>query len=107
MRILVADDNPVFQKVLTTMLTSWGYEVVVAVDGDQAWAALQNESGPRLAILDWMMPGMDGIEVCRRVRACSRTARPYILILTAKAQSEDIREAMDAGADDYVTKPFK
>jgi len=107
MRILVADDNPVFQNVLTTMLTSWGYEVVVAVDGDEAWRVLQSEEGPRMAILDWMMPGMDGIEVCRRVRAGSRLARAYILILTAKAQSEDLREAMDAGADDYVTKPFK
>src|SRR5258707_14944507 len=104
MRILVADDNPVFQNVLTTMLTSWGYEVVVACDGDEAWSLLQAEGSPRLVILDWMMPGMDGIEVCRRARAHSRLSRAYILILTAKAQGEDIREAMDAGADDYITK---
>ena len=107
MRILVADDNPVFQDVLRTMLTSWGYEVVVACDGDQAWSLLQADDGPRLAILDWMMPGMDGVEVCRRVRVGGRLSYVYILILTAKAQSEDLRVAMDAGADDFVTKPFK
>jgi DNA-binding response OmpR family regulator len=107
MRILVADDNPVFQNVLKTMLNSWGYEVLVAADGDQAWHILQSEDGPRMAILDWMMPGMEGIEVCRRVRGGSGMNRAYILILTAKAQSEDLRAAIDAGADDYVTKPFK
>src|SRR5258707_15079608 len=107
MRILVADDNPVFQKVLTIMLTNWGYEVEVAVDGDEAWSALQREDGPRLAILDWMMPGMDGIEVTRRVRASTLPIPTYVLILTGKAQAEDLRIAMDAGADDYITKPFK
>ena len=107
MRVLVADDNPVFQTVLRAMLTSWGYEVVVACDGDEAWSLLQTDDGPRLAILDWMMPGMDGVEVCRRARAGSRQGYVYILILTAKAQSEDLRVAMDAGADDYITKPFK
>src|SRR5712671_2281591 len=107
MRVLVADDNPVFQTVLRAMLSSWGYEVVVASDGDEAWKLLQTDDGPRLAILDWMMPGMDGIEVCRRTRAGVRLGYVYILILTAKAHSEDLRVAMDAGADDYITKPFK
>lgn len=107
MRVLVADDNPVFQTVLQAMLTSWGYEVVVACDGDEAWSLLQADDGPRLAILDWMMPGMEGVEVCRRVRAGDRLSSVYMLILTAKAQSEDLRVAMDAGADDYITKPFK
>jgi DNA-binding response OmpR family regulator len=107
MRILVAEDNLVFQTVLQSMLTQWGYDVVVASDGEEAWCRLQHDEGPRLAILDWMMPGMDGIEVCRRARASSRPHYTYILILTAKTESEDLVNAMEAGADDYVTKPFK
>ncbi len=107
MRILVADDNLVFQAVLQSMLTQWGYDVVVASDGEEAWCRLQQEEGPRLAILDWVMPGLDGIEVCRRLRGINRLQYTYILILTAKTGSEDLVAAMDAGADDYVTKPFK
>jgi DNA-binding response OmpR family regulator len=105
-RILIADDNPVFLGVLKVMLTNWGYEVVAARDGREAWQVLQTENAPRLAILDWMMPGLDGIEVCRLLRAgFGRTV--YVLILTAKTQSEDLVTAMQAGADDYVTKPLK
>jgi two-component system, cell cycle response regulator len=107
MRILVAEDNLVFQGVLQAMLTQWGYDVVVASNGEEAWRLLQNEDGPRLAILDWLMPGSDGIEVCRRVRAHNHFSYTYILILTAKTESEDLVTAMEAGADDYVTKPFK
>jgi len=107
MRILVAEDNLVFQSVLRSMLTQWGYDVVVAGDGEEAWRLLQAEDGPRLAILDWLMPGMDGIEVCRRIRSRNNFDYTYVLILTAKTESEDLLEAMEAGADDYVTKPFK
>jgi two-component system, cell cycle response regulator len=107
MRILVAEDNLVFQRVLHAMLTQWGYDVVVASGGEEALRLLQDEEGPRLAILDWLMPGMDGIEVCRRVRARNSLDYTYILILTAKTESEDLLTAMEAGADDYVTKPFK
>lgn len=106
MQILIADDNPVFQSVLSAMLTSWGYQIVSACDGEQAWRLLQEEGAPRLAILDWMMPGMDGIDVCRMARAeFGRSV--YILILTAKTHNEDLVLAMQAGADDYVTKPLK
>ena len=107
MRILVAEDNLVFQWGLRTMLAQWDYDVVVVSDGEEAWRQLRDEEGPRLAILDWMMPGLDGIEVCRRVRATKRTTYTYILILTGKTDSQDIVTAMDAGADDYVTKPFR
>ena len=107
MRILVAEDNLVFQMVLQSMLTQWGYDVVVASDGEEAWSRLQHEEVPWLAILDWVMPGLDGIEVCRRLRASNRLQYTYTLILTAKTGSEDLVTAMDAGADDYVTKPFK
>ena len=107
MRILVADDNLVFQAVLQSMLTQWGYDVVVAGDGAEAWCRLQNENGLRLVILDWVMPGLDGIEMCRRIRASKGLQYTYVLILTAKTGSEDLATAMGAGADDYVTKPFK
>jgi len=105
-RILIADDNPVFQSVLKVMLTSWGHSVVGACDGEEAWNILRAEDGPRLAILDWMMPGMEGIEVCRLARAAFGR-RVYILILTAKTKIEDLVTAVEAGADDYVTKPLK
>ena len=107
MRVLVAEDNLVFQWGLRKMLTQWGYDVVVVGDGETAWQFLQDEDGPRLAILDWLMPGLNGVEVCRRVRASNQSSYVYMLILTGKADSEDLVTAMDAGADDYVTKPFK
>jgi two-component system cell cycle response regulator len=106
MRILAAEDNPVFQSVLRGMLTKWGYEVVLACDGNQALSALQVECPPRLAILDWMMPGLDGVEVCRRLRAANREPYVYVLLLTARTDSQDLVEGLDAGADDYLTKPF-
>jgi diguanylate cyclase (GGDEF)-like protein len=106
MKILAAEDNPVFQSMLRSMLTKWGYEVTVARDGAEAWQALQSEDSPRLAILDWMMPGMDGVEVCRRIRSAAREPYIYILLLTARTESQDLVEGMEAGADDYLTKPF-
>ena len=107
MPVLVAEDNPVFQAMLRSMLTKWGYDVLLAHDGNEAWQLLQPDGAPRLAILDWMMPGMDGVEVCRRVRAAGREPYQYILLLTARTDAEDLVEGMDAGADDYLTKPFK
>ncbi len=106
MKILAAEDNPVFQSMLKSMLTKWDYEAVVARDGTEAWEILQADYAPRLAILDWMMPGLDGVEVCRRVRAARREPYIYILLLTARTESGDLVEGMDAGADDYLTKPF-
>lgn len=106
MKILAAEDNPVFQSMLRSMLTKWGYEVIIGTDGNEALRILQSKGAPRLAILDWMMPGMDGVEVCRRVRASGWEPYIYILLLTARTESQDVVEAMDAGADDYLTKPF-
>jgi two-component system cell cycle response regulator len=105
-RVLAAEDNPVFQSMLRSMLTKWGYDPVIARDGAEAWRALDAEDAPRLAILDWMMPGMDGVEICRRVRAAGREPYIYILLLTARTESRDLVEGMEAGADDYLTKPF-
>jgi diguanylate cyclase (GGDEF)-like protein len=106
MKVLAAEDNPVFQSMLRTMLSKWGYDSVIARDGCEAWAVLQSRDAPRLAILDWMMPGMDGVEVCRRIRAAGREPYIYILLLTARTESKDLVEGMEAGADDYLTKPF-
>jgi diguanylate cyclase (GGDEF)-like protein len=106
MRVLAAEDNPVFQSMLKTMLTKWGYQAVIARSGTEAWRVLESEDAPRLAVLDWMMPGMDGVEICRRIRSANREPYIYILLLTARTESEDLIEGMDAGADDYLTKPF-
>ena len=106
MKILIAEDDAISRRLLETILRKWGYEVVVAHDGTQAWNELQKEDSPRLAILDWMMPGMDGVEVCGKVR--DRTGSPYvyILLLSAKSQREDLVKGLESGADDYITKPF-
>jgi CheY-like chemotaxis protein len=106
MKVLVADDNPVFQSMLRTLLTKWGYEVAMCADGNEAWAVIQSTDAPRLLVLDWMMPGLDGIELCRRIRAANREPYLYIIMLTARVESVDLVEAMEAGCDDYITKPF-
>ncbi len=93
MRILIADDNPIFRGVLKAMLANWGYDVEVACDGDEAWRILQAEGGPHLAILDWMMPCMDGIQVCRRIRAALPDQSVYVVILTAKTHRPRQRAA--------------
>src|SRR5580698_5239149 len=105
-RVLAAEDNPVFQSMLRSILTKWGYDPIIARDGAEAWRVLAADDAPRLAILDWMMPGLDGVEICRRVRAAGREPYIYILLLTARTESQDLVEGMEAGADDYLTKPF-
>ena len=101
MRILAAEDNPVFQSVLRSMLTKWGYDAILVRNGNEAWEVLKSQDAPRLAILDWMMPGMDGVEVCRRVRAELREPYIYLLLLTARTEAQDLVDGMEAGADDY------
>lgn len=106
MRILIAEDDPVSRHMLQTTLVKWEYDVIVTCDGAEAWQVLQSKDAPKLAILDWMMPNMDGIEVCKKVREASSSQSTYIILLTAKGQKEDIVTGLQAGADDYVTKPF-
>ena len=106
MKILIADDSNVSRHLLESIVRKWGYEVISTADGNQAWEALSREDAPRLAILDWMMLGMTGPEVCRRVRDKGIEPYTYILLLTSKTQKEDVIEGMMAGADDYVVKPF-
>jgi len=105
-RILVAEDEPVSLRVLQATLLKWNYEVTVARDGAEAWRALQPEDGPRLAILDWMMPDMDGLEICHRAREGPRPRPAYIILLTARERKEDVIAGLEAGANDHVTKPF-
>lgn len=106
MRILIAEDDPVSRRLLQATLTKLGHEVVVAGDGKEAWQILKSEDTPRLAILDWMMPGMDGVQVCQEVRKGQQEPYIYIILLTAKDQKQDILKGFNAGADDYVVKPF-
>jgi len=106
MRILIAEDDLVSQRMLEATLGRWGHEVMVTGDGDAAWRTLQSRDAPRLAILDWMMPGLDGAEICRRVRAAETPLPPYLILLTARGSQADVVAGLNAGADDYVTKPF-
>ncbi len=106
MRILIAEDDAVSRRVLETTLVRWGHEVVVTCDGTEALATMQRADAPALAILDWMMPGMEGVEVCRKIRQLPTPTAPYIILLTAKGGKEDLATGLDAGADDYIAKPF-
>lgn len=106
MNILIAEDDKVCRELLEVMLDEWGYELVTCADGIEAWQILEQNDSPRLAILDWRMPGMDGLEVCRKIRQSQKSSFTYILMLTGKANQEDVVEAIEAGADDYLSKPF-
>jgi DNA-binding response OmpR family regulator len=104
--VLIAEDDPISCRLLEATLARWGYGVEVTRDGIEAWEALQGAQAPSLAILDWMMPGLDGVEVCRRVRAMSNPMPTYLILLTGKGRREDVVMGLEAGADDYVVKPF-
>ncbi len=106
MKILIAEDDSVSRKLLNAHLTKWGHEVIVACDGREAWDILKQADPPRLTILDWMMPEIDGTELCKKIRRQQIESYTYIILLTAKKQKEDIIAGLDFGADDYITKPF-
>lgn len=106
MRILIAEDDVTSRAVLASVLKKLGHEVVAVVDGAEAWAAMQQPGAPRLAILDWMMPRMDGLEVCRLIRQTLTEAPPYLIMLTAKSEKSEVIAGLEAGADDYLGKPF-
>jgi len=107
MKILVAEDDPSSRHLLERTLESLGYSVVAAKNGTEAWRLLDRDDAPNLIILDIMMPGIDGIELCRRVRGRKESAYTYIIMLSAKGLKEDIMGGFDAGADDYIVKPFE
>ena len=106
MKILVAEDSNYFRKILENTLLKWDYEVVLASDGAEAWKILQQNDAPRLAILDWVMPNMTGIEVCKGLRVRETGSYVYIILLTAKSSKENIIAGLEAGVDDYIVKPF-
>lgn len=106
MKILVAEDSNYFRKIVETTLLQWGYEVVLATDGAEAWEILQQNDAPRLAIIDWVMPHMTGLEVCQHVRARKTGSYVYTILLTAKSSKENIIAGLESGVDDYIVKPF-
>jgi phosphoserine phosphatase RsbU/P len=105
MKVLIAEDDMVSSYVLAARVRKMGHEVLTAVNGTSAWALYQQEH-PRLVITDWMMPEMDGLELCRRIRAEENRSYTYLILLTALSGKEKYFEGMEAGADDFVTKPL-
>jgi len=105
-RILVAEDDPVSRRLLEVFLVKWGFEVVLATTGLEALQLLERMDTPRLALLDWMMPGMEGVQVCQKLREFKDRPYVYVLLLTARTQKEDLLHGLESGADDYLTKPF-
>jgi diguanylate cyclase (GGDEF)-like protein len=106
MKVLIADDEMVSLRLLESSLSRWGYDVAIAKDGSEASRILLSPDSPKLAILDWMMPGMNGTQLCQEIRRNKPEPYTYILLLTGKRAQDDIIAGLDAGADDYVTKPF-
>jgi len=107
MRILIAEDDLTSRSMLAAVLKKSGHDVVETADGTEAWEALQRVDAPRLVILDWVMPGMDGVEVCRKLRQLETDCPPYVIMLTGQADRKHVVEGLEAGADDYVAKPFE
>jgi sigma-B regulation protein RsbU (phosphoserine phosphatase) len=105
-RILIAEDDLTSHRVLKAVLEKWKYEVVSTYNGAEAWQAIQLQDAPHFAILDWMMPELDGLELIRRIRGREQLRGAYLILLTAKGQKEDIVAGLEAGANDYLTKPF-
>ncbi len=107
MKILIADDDVMSCLILAKTLRGWGYEVVTSLDGSQAWTTLRGIDAPNLVILDWVMPGVNGLALCRRIRETGGTSYTYVILLTSKNRTEDIIEALEAGADDFISKPYE
>lgn len=105
MKLLIAEDDAFFRNILEQVLAP-EHELSFTHDGDEAWAALQSPNAPRLAILDWVMPGLTGPQICRKVRACERLSSMHLILFTARNSTADITSGLRAGADDYITKPF-
>lgn len=106
MRILIVEDDRATSLMLSTLITSWGFDVVSVGDGRRALEAFNRESGPQLVLLDWMLPDMDGLEICRKIRPSGTAAPSYIILLTSKNGPTDLIAGLDAGADEYLVKPI-
>lgn len=106
MKVLIADDDALSRKILEDCLSEWGYDILMANNGNEAWDILGNSDRPNMAVLDWMMPGMNGVEICRRLRLLSLPNYVYVILLTARSKREDVINGLESGADDYIIKPF-
>jgi two-component system, cell cycle response regulator len=106
MKVLIAEDDFTSRTILEGMLKKWGYQPVVTENGDAAWEAMQLPGAPNLAVLDWNMPGVDGLEICRRLRRQNKSNPPYLIILTARGEKSDIVDGLEAGANDFISKPY-
>src|SRR5262245_15820923 len=106
MKVLIADDDPVSRRLLQASLEKWGYKAALAAHGRAAWDVMQEPQPPQLLILDWLMPQIDGLELCRRARATRPLQSAYIILLTSRASKSDVVQGLESGADDYITKPF-
>lgn len=103
--VLIAEDDPSSRFLLERSIAQWGFTPVVCSEGTEALARLRADDAPRIAVLDWVMPGMDGVDVCRAVRACNPPRQPYLILLTARSTRADIVAGLGAGANDYIVKP--
>lgn len=108
MKILIAEDDVTSRRILETILVKWGYEVISVTNGDEAWRKLQRADAPQIALLDWMMPGMDGVEVCKKLREkeMAQEQYTYLMLLTSKGSKKNIVIGIGAGADEYIVKPY-
>jgi phosphoserine phosphatase RsbU/P len=106
MKMLIAEDESISRTMLQAILSEWGFEVVSVADGDEAWTVMQEADAPQLAVLDWVMPGRNGLTLCRELRELKRQDPLYIILLTSKRERGDIVRGLDAGADDYIAKPY-
>jgi len=105
-KVLIVEDDPVSRRLLEAFLRKWGYDVLVTCNGNEAWEVLQKPEAPSLVISDWMMPDMDGLELCAKIREMAKSNYIYFIILTANGRKENVIKGLEAGADDYVVKPF-
>jgi len=105
-KILIAEDDPVSRRLLEAFLGKWGYDIIVTCDGREAWDVLQRPEAPSMVISDWMMPSVDGLELCRKIREMGKSNYTYFIILTSKGSKEDVIHGLEAGADDFLVKPF-
>lgn len=106
MKVLVAEDDPALCELLSTLIESWDYDVIAVDDGERAWQAITSEDAPKLIVLDWLMPRLSGVDICHKLKDLELETPPYIILLTSMDSKANLIEGLQAGADDYVTKPF-
>jgi len=106
MKVLIAEDDMTSRIILDSVLKKWGFTPVLTCNGKEAWDVMQSKDGPRLAILDWQMPEMNGIEVCQKIREIDTSEPPYLILLTSKDEKKDIVKGLQAGANDFISKPY-